>query len=226
MDFLPESKDRDGAYNMLTVIIDHLTGMVHLVPSRMNYKAKEVAELVFLEVYKYHGLPKKIVSDRDTLFTSIFWSHLHALIGTKLKMLSTYHPETDGLTERSNRTVSAMLRQCVSVDQKDWVSRLPAIEFAINCARSETTGYTPFFLNMGRMPRSMIWKNPAKTEYPGVKVFAQRMKLAVISAHDSILNARVKQTRDANWKPRPIPFANGDLVYLSMKNISFPKGLA
>lgn len=169
MDFLPESTDRDGVYDMLTVIIDHLTGMVHLVPSRMNYKAKEVAELVFAEVYKYHGLPKKIVSNRDTLFTSIFWSHLHALIGTKLKMSSAYHPETDGLTERSNRTVSAMLRQCVSADQKDWVSRLP------------------FFLNTGRMPRSMIWNSPAKTEYPGVKVFAQRMKLAVISAHDSIL---------------------------------------
>ncbi len=137
-----------------------------------------------------------------------------------------YHPETDGLTERSNRTVSAMLRQCVSINQKDWVSRLPAIEFAINCAQSETTGYAPFFLNAGRMPHSMIWNNPAKTEYPGVKVFAQRMKLAIISAHDSILNARVKQTRDTNRKHRPVPFANDDLVYLSMKNISFPKGLA
>ncbi len=114
MDFLPESKDRDGVYDMLTVIIDHLTGMVHLVPSRMNYKAKDVAELVFSEVYKYHGLPKAIVSDRDTLFTSIFWSHLHKLIGTKLKMSSAYHPETDGLTERSNRTVGAMLRQVCS----------------------------------------------------------------------------------------------------------------
>ncbi len=226
MDFLLESKDRDGAYDMLTVIINHLTGMVHLVLSHMNYKAKEVAELVFSEVYKYHGLPKKIVSDRDTLFTSIFWSHLHALIGTKLKMSSAYHPKTDGLTEQSNRTVGAMLRQCISVDQKDWVSRLPAIEFAINCTQSEMTGYAPFFLNTGRMPHSMIWNSPAKTEYLGVKVFAQRMKLAVISAHDSILNARVKQTRDANQKRRPVPFANGDLVYLSTKNISFPKGLA
>ncbi len=84
---------------MLTVIIDHLTGMVYLVPSQMNYKSKDIAELIFAEVYKLHGLPKAIVSDRDTLFTSIFWSHLHSLIGTKLKMLSTYHPETDGLTK-------------------------------------------------------------------------------------------------------------------------------
>ncbi len=93
MDFLPESKNWDGMFDMLTVIVDHLTGMVHLVPGRMNYKAKDVAELVFEEVYKLHGLPKGIVSDRDSLFTSLFWTHLHRLIGTKLKMSSAYHPE-------------------------------------------------------------------------------------------------------------------------------------
>ncbi|KAJ3871315.1 hypothetical protein F5051DRAFT_299579, partial [Lentinula edodes] len=57
---------------------------------------------------------------------------------------------------RANRTVTQMLRQCVSATQKDWVSKLPAIEFAINCARSESTGYAPFILNNGRMPRSMV----------------------------------------------------------------------
>ncbi len=63
IDFLPESSNRNGTFDMLTVIIDKLTGMVHLVPSHMNYKAKEVAELIFEEVYKLHGLPKGIVSD-------------------------------------------------------------------------------------------------------------------------------------------------------------------
>ncbi|SJL12635.1 uncharacterized protein ARMOST_16064 [Armillaria ostoyae] len=224
IDFLPESSNRDGTFDMLTVIIDKLTGMVHLVPSRMNYKAKEVAELIFEEVYKLHGLPKGIVSDRDTLFTSIFWSHLHKLIGTKLKMSSTYHPETDGSTEWANRVIGAMLRQCISADQKNWVALLPVIEFAINSARSEITGYAPFFLNNGRMPRSMIWDNAAKTEYPGVRVFAMWMKQAILSA--SILESRVKQTWDANRKRRPIPFTEKDLVYISTKNISFLKGLA
>lgn len=118
-----------------------------------------------------------------------------------------------------------MLRQCISADQKNWVALLPAIEFAINSAHSEITGYTPFFLNNGRMPCSMIWDNATKTEYPGVHVFAMWMKQAIISVYDSILESQVKQTWDANRKQHAIPFTEKDLVYISTKNISFPKGL-
>jgi hypothetical protein len=223
---LPLSQDRDGEYDSITVVIDLLTAMVHLVPSRTTYNAREIAELVFAEVYKLHGLPKAIVSDRDVLFTSTFWTHLNQLIGVQLKMSSAYHPETDGSTERANRTIGQMLRSCIASNQRDWVARLPAIEFAINLARSESTGYSPFFLNSGRMPRSLVWDAPDTTEYPGVRVFAQRMKTAVMAAHDAILGARVKQTVDANRRRRASPFAKGDLVYISTKNISFPKGTA
>jgi RNase H-like domain found in reverse transcriptase/Integrase zinc binding domain len=108
---LPESKNRDGAFDSITIVIDLLTAMVHLIPSRTNYKAKEIAELMFEHVYKLHGLPKSIVSDRDVLFTSTFWQRLHDLVGTQLKMSSAYHPETDGSTERANRTVTQMLRR-------------------------------------------------------------------------------------------------------------------
>jgi transposase InsO family protein len=103
-----------------------------------------MAELVFEHVYKLHGLLKYIVSDRDSLFTSIFWKRLHELIGVKLKMSSAYHPETDGSIERANRTVTEMLRQCTGPKQKDWVSKIPAIEFALNSARSETIGYASY----------------------------------------------------------------------------------
>jgi hypothetical protein len=120
---------------------------------------------------------------------STFWSRLHRLIGTNLRLSSAYHPQSDGSTERANRTVTQMLRQCIQPDQKDWVSRLPAIEFAINCARSESTGFAPFFLNFGRMPRSMIWSSAVKDEYPAVRDFALKKKLALMSAHDSIVAA-------------------------------------
>jgi hypothetical protein len=229
MDFvgpLPESGNRDGQFDSITVVICLLTSMVHLVPSRTNYNASQLAELMFEHVYKLHGLPQNIISDRDVLFTSTFWSRLHRLIGTKLRMSSAYHPQSDGSTERANRTITQMLRQCIQPDQKDWVSKLPAIEFAINSARSESTGYAPFFLNSGRMPRAMLWNSASTSEYPSVRDFALQKKLAIISAHDSILAARIKQTRDANRKRQAVPFNVGDLVYLSAKNISFPKGLA
>jgi hypothetical protein len=200
--------------------------MVHLVPSRMTYTTCEVAELVFSEVYKLHGLPKSIISDQDILFTSGFWTHLQQLIGVKQRMSSAYHPETNGATKCTNCTVNQMLRSCISPNQRDWVSRLPAIEFAINIATSESIGYSPFFTNYGWLPRPMIWDKPDPTEYPGVRAYAQKLKHTIMSAHDPMIAAHVKQTRDANRCRRPCPLVQGDLVYLSTKNISFPKGLA
>lgn len=149
------------------VVIDHLTSMVHLIPTRQTYKAKDVAEAMFDGVYKLHGLPEAIVSDRDSLFTSAFWKRLHDLIGTQLKMSSAYHPQTDRATERANRTITQMLRQCVQPAQKGWAMKLPAIEFALNAARSDTTGFSPFFLNYGRLPHPMIWD--FRNRYPGVR---------------------------------------------------------
>ncbi len=146
---LPESSNWDGSFNSISVFIDLLTGMVHLVPSRTNYKASQVTELVFSEVYKHHGLLKNIVSDRDVIFTSNFWRHLHKLIGVNLHMSSMYHPKSDGSTECANRMITQMIRNCISLDQKDWVSRLPAIKFAINSACSDSTRYSPFSLNTG-----------------------------------------------------------------------------
>ena len=229
MDFvgpLPESGNRDGLFDSITVVICLLTSMVHLIPSRTNYSASQLAELMFEHIYKLHGLPKNIISDRDVLFTSTFWKQLHRLIGTKLRLSSAYHPQSDGSTERANRTITQMLRQCVNPNQRDWVAKLPAIEFAINSARSESTGFAPFFLNSGRMPRTILWDSKLTTEFPSVREFALQKKLAIMAAHDSILSARVKQTRDANRKRRLAPFKEGDMVYLSSKNISFAKGLA
>ena len=139
-------------------------------------------------------------------------------------MSSAFHPQTDGATERANRTVTQMIRQCVSPNQKDWVTKLPAIEFAINSARSSTTGFSPFQLNYGRNPSPMIWQN--QEEFPGVRKFAEQMKMAIMSAHNSIIVARIVNTVQANRKRNMASYKVGDLVYLSTKNISLPKGRA
>ncbi|CAG8672995.1 2126_t:CDS:2, partial [Acaulospora colombiana] len=170
----------------------------------------QVAEVFYETVYKLHGLPERIVSDRDKIFTSTFWQRLHQLMRVQLKKSSTYHPQTDGATERANRTMMQMLVQAIGGRDARWIERLPAIEWAMNAARSETTGFSPFFLNFGYRPRPLIWNNADKDEYPGVHAFAQRMKDAIMQAHDAILEKRVKQT--------------GDLVYLSTKNLKLPKG--
>ena len=141
-------------------------------------------------------------------------------------MSSAYHLQMDGATKRANQTIVQMICQSISPTQTDWVLKLPAVVFAINLACSESTGYSPFFLNHGSMPHSMIWNMSAPDEYAGVQVYTQHLKSAIMAAHDSILAACMKQVRLANRKCRAVPFEEGDLVYVATKNMTFPKGLA
>jgi hypothetical protein len=225
VELLPELSDRNASYNQITMGINLLTAMVLLIPSRIDYTAKDVVELVFQEVYKNYGLPENIVSDQDVLFMSHFWQELHKLIGVKLRMSTAYHPQTDGAMERTNRTITQMVQTWISPDQKNWVQRLPRIQFAINSAWSESTGFAPFYLNLGRIPKAMVWNNPQECSYPGVNSFAEQIKLTLMSAHDSIIAAQVKQTQDANRKCHYAPFSVNDLVYLLTQNIKMQKGL-
>ena len=186
--------------------------------------ACNLAELMFEVIYKCYGLPKNIISDGDVLFTSIFWNHLHQLIGTTLKMSSAYHPQTDGSTERANHTVTQLLRQCISPNQKDWVAKLLANKFAINCARLASTSYAPFFLNNGQMLKTIIWNSACNSKYPTVQEFVLKKKLTLISAHDSILAARVKQICDANRKQQEVPLKKGTLYICLQRMYYFWKG--
>ena len=224
MGLLPELTNRNGSYDMICVIIDLLTAMVHLVPTRQTYKAADMAEVIFNTVYKLHGLPECIISDRDSLFMSHFWRELHSLLNIELQLSSAFHPQTDGTTEQANRTMTQMLRQCVSPKQKDWVTKLPMIKFAMNLARSSTTGFTPFYLNYGRNPSPMVWKG--EEIYPGVHLFTENMKDAIMSTHNAIITSRIQQTTHVNQKRLPATYREGDLVYLLTKNISIPKGRA
>lgn len=221
---LPMSRNRYGTFDMICVIIDQLTSMVHLVPTKQTYTAKDMAEVIFDQVYKLHGLPERIVSDCDSLFTSTFWQHLHTLLGTELQLSSAYHPPTDGAAEWANRMMTQMLRQCVRPDQRDWVQRLLGVELAMNMAHSDTTGFSPFYLNYGQMPRSLIWE--CESEYPGIQGFAHHMKDTVMAAHDAIIVARTSQVIQANKHRRPVTFKEGDFVYLSTKNLMVPTGRA
>ncbi len=120
--------------------------------------------------------------------------------------------------------MTQMLHQCVRLDQKDWVLCLLAVELAMNMAQSETTGFSPFFLNYGQMPRLLVWSG--ETKYPGVNRFAQQMKEAIMAAHDAIIAARTNQAIQANKCRRPSTLKEDDLVYLSTKNLNLPKGQA
>ena len=108
MDFLgllPKSNN----FNYLLVIIDQLTSQVHLVPTTTTITTKGIAWIVLKEVVRLHDIPESIMPDRETQFTSIFWKALQKLMGTKLLMLTAFHPQTDGATEQANRSVAQIL---------------------------------------------------------------------------------------------------------------------
>lgn len=227
MDFVgpfPISKQCD----YLLVVICRLTSMVHLLPTTTTASSSDVANLYYREIVRLHGLPTSIVSDRDSKFTATFWRELHRLMGTRLLMSTAYHPQTDGSTERANRTVAQILRTLITSDQTDWIDHVPMTEFAINSAVSSTTGFAPFDLNYGSTPSLLqLPRDHVPTEFPGVTQFAERARLNVCAAHDAILVSRVAQTFHANKKRRPdVVYQIGELAYLSTENLRLPAGRA
>jgi hypothetical protein len=226
MDFVgpfPESR----GYNYLWVVICRLMSMVHLIPVRTTITANGLSWKYLREVVRLHGLPSSIVSDRDSKFTSRWWKELHRILGAKLLMSTSFHPQTDGQSERAIRNVGQILRTVVRPDQTDWIDKIDMVEFAINSSISETTGYAPFELSGGYMP-SMIQEIRSDENFArGVKWFADAALQSLADAHDAIIEVRTFQTERANERRREEPkIAVGDLVYLSTKNLNLPKGRA
>jgi hypothetical protein len=104
-------------------------------------------------VFRLHGLPQQLISDRDPRFTSKVWQALMSRLQVSHAMSTAFHPQTDGNTERVNRVLEDMLRHFVDPARSNWDTLLPLLEFAINDSVHESTGSTPFVLNYGKRPR-------------------------------------------------------------------------
>ena len=167
----PQSQSND----YLLVVIDQLTSQVHLVPTMTRVTAKEVVWLFLKEVMRLHRVPKSIVSDHDTKFTSTFWCELHKLMGTRLLMSTAFHPQMDGTTEQANHSIGQILRMIINDDQRDWAAKCPMVEFVLNCSISATTRFAPFELKQGNMPQIGML-TLFDTTFKGVKQFALQVK--------------------------------------------------
>jgi transposase InsO family protein len=150
---LPPTK---GGHDAVLTFVDRLTKMVHLVPCTSNIDAVETANLFVKHIYKQHGMPSSILTDRGTQFTSKFFVQCCNLLGVKQLMSTAYHPQTDGGTEIVNRTFEEALRRFIGPDQDDWDDLLPLMEFAINNAKHASTQFTPFYLNYGYHPLTPV----------------------------------------------------------------------
>lgn len=208
------------------VVLCRLTSLVHLIPLRTTTTAAQLAPLFMTHIVRLHGLPETIVSDRDPKFTSQFWTETHRLLGIKLARSTAFHPQTNGASERMIRKVSQVMRAMVKPDQLDWPKHLPMVEFALNSSVSKATGFAPFELTYGYVPK--IIQTIGESEFAGVQDFADNARDLVIRAHDALIDSRVTQTHNANLKRRPddVRLQTGQHVYLSTENLNLPKARA
>ncbi|KAF1318072.1 reverse transcriptase, partial [Globisporangium splendens] len=152
MDFIFGLPRDTHGRNGILVFVDRFSKMVHLAPVSDKISAEKTAKVFVDVVFRLHGLPVEIVSDRDTRFTSKFWRALLGLLDTKLSMSTAAHPETDGQTERVNRVLEDVLRS-YATSFKEWSEYLPLAEFALNNSTHVSTGHSPFYVNYGIHPR-------------------------------------------------------------------------
>ena len=137
MDFivkLPLSKDTitDIKYNNILVVVDRLTKYAHFIPWKEKGNAKDLANEILKEIIANHRIPQSIISNRKKLFTSIFWNTWTQQLGTKVKLLTAYHPRTNRQTEQTNQTLEQYLRHYINFKQDNWIDLLPLAQFAYN----------------------------------------------------------------------------------------------
>ena len=213
----------DEGYDSLVTFTDRLGSEIRIVPTTTTITAEQFADLFFRHWYCENGLPLEIVSDRDKIFLSCFWKELHKLTGIKLKMSTAYHPESDGASERTNKTVIQAIRFAVERDQRGWVHTIPKVRFNIMNTINASTGFTPFQLRFGRSARVLppiIRPHAEKDSRQQTAVdIIKYMQPIQLEAKDNLLTAKVRQAYQENsHRQLSFPFAVGDRVVLSTAN--------
>eukprot|EP00744_Colponema_vietnamica_P021790 GILI01031190.1.p1 GENE.GILI01031190.1~~GILI01031190.1.p1 ORF type:complete len:344 (+),score=93.40 GILI01031190.1:204-1235(+) len=226
MDFITDLKP-SGEFDSIVVFVDAFTKMAHFAPTSKTVSAAETADIFFKEVFRHHGLPDRLVTDRDPRFTSAFWKHLFKeKLKTKLAPSTAFHPQSDGQTEVANRILTQMLRSFVTANQEGWPELLHQVEFAYNDSISSSTGHTPFYLNSGDHPKSLLdclqapqdAAPPAPAALPQDR-FVQHMRALVSKAVDAITDAQDTFAAQANKHRREVHFKITDEVLLSTENL-------
>jgi hypothetical protein len=168
MDFITGLPKTQKGSNAIWVVVDRLSKVAHFLPIREDITASQLADLYVSRIVSLHGVPKKIISDRGSLFTSKFWASFQQAMGTRLSFSTAYHPQTGGQTERVNQILEDMLRACVISFGKNWEKCLPFAEFAYNNSFQSSLGMAPFEALYGRKRRTPLnWSETGERQFFG-----------------------------------------------------------
>jgi len=162
-------------YDAILVVCDHLTKMAHFIPTMEKTSAAGLARLFRDNVWKLHGLPESIISDRGAQFVAEMMRELNERLGIRTKLSTAYHPQTDGQTKRVNQELKQYLRMFVDHRQEQWPEWLGMAEFAYNNKKHTATQISPFEANYGLNPRIGFEGRRGK-RFEVAEEFAERMK--------------------------------------------------
>lgn len=220
MDLIVSLPLTSSGHDAIAVFVDKLSKMVHFAPTTSDVDAAGMAKLFLDNIVCLHGLPRKVITDRDRRFTGKLFEALCSMMGIDNTTSTSFHPQTDGQTERANRVLEDMLRNYVCSDHTDWDSHLPIAEFAVNNAYHESVQNTPFFLNYGQHPLTPVTLN-TDTHVPSARLFAEQFNHAIKSARNCLQMAQQRQKTYADQNRREVQYKVGQLVLLSTKHFTF-----
>lgn len=215
MDFI-EGLPKSRSYNCIMVVVDKFSKYAHFLPLAHPFTALEVAKVFMLNIYKLHGLPLVIISDRDKIFTSQLWTYLFSASGTKLNLSTSYHPQSDRQTERVNQCLEIYLRCFAHANPSKWVTWLHLAEYWYNTSYHSSLKTSPFEVLYGHSPRH-FGINVDTCEIPDLQEWLKERKLmqALVQQHLHRANQQMKHMADKKRSFRS--FAVGDWVYLKLQ---------
>ncbi|XP_056627068.1 retrovirus-related Pol polyprotein from transposon 412 isoform X1 [Triplophysa dalaica] len=227
MDLIGPLERSARGHRFALVLVDYATRYPEAVALR-NISAKSVADALFSLISRV-GIPKEILTDQGTAFMSRTLRELYGLLGIKTVRTSVYHPQTDGLVERFNRTLKTMIRKFVHDDAKNWDRWLEPLLFAIREVPQASTGFSPFELLYGRQPRGVLdvlreaWEDgPSDSKNQIQYVLDLRAKLDTLGrlSMENLLQAQDRQSRQYNRGTSLRKFAPGDKVLILLPTSS------
>jgi hypothetical protein len=229
VDFVGPTNEVAG-FDTIMVVVCRLSKERHYSPCHSTMKAMDLAKIFTRDIWRLHGLPDSIISDRGPLFVSEFWKAVCHRLQVTVSLSTAYHPETDGQTENANAFMEQYLRQYIDYSQNDVFDWLPMAEFAANNAVNSSTQVSPFFANKGYHPR-MSFGPPRPLDRTASKRlrdqhqtgndFVTKMADILEVLRTNLSSARAQQETSANANRSPAPaYRVGDLVFLDTRNLT------
>jgi hypothetical protein len=214
-DLPPSGTDK---YDQICVVKCRLTKQAHFIPTFKTIDAQGTATLFLQYIFRHHGFPNSITSDRGPQFIAMFWERFLELMNCKRNLTSAYHPESNSSAEVTNQVIEQFLRIHCNYEQNNWYDLLPLAEFTYNNSLNSTINMTPFYANQGYNPQFSTRIFTSST-VPAAEQRVQQVDADLAELKTTLQRSQESYTAYANKERQPHNFQIGDLVFLNRKNI-------